>query len=100
MAGCPDLSFFSRKFRLRVKYIVVDNCGCTVYVYLNLNCFQIISLTTSQAIIDSLQPMAEIMGEDIDRTSQSFDRLSRVDCPPPCMSKIHWVTERCSGGLV
>src|SRR6218665_3056798 len=46
------------------SYIVVDNCGCTVHIYLNFNCFQIISLITPQAKIDSLQPVAEIMGED------------------------------------
>src|SRR6218665_2326213 len=46
------------------SYTVVDNCWCTVHVYLNFNCFQIISLITSQAKIDSLQPVAEIMGED------------------------------------
>ena len=35
-----------------------------MHVYLNFNCFQIISLITPQAKIDSLLPVAEIMGED------------------------------------
>jgi len=40
--------------------------GVPCTVYLNFNCFQIISLITPQAKIDSLQPVAEIMGEDRD----------------------------------
>src|SRR6218665_3996491 len=46
------------------SYIVIDNCWCTVHVFLNFNFFQIISLITPQAKIDSLQPVAEIIGED------------------------------------
>ena len=56
-----------------------------VHVYLNFNCFQIISLITPQEKIDSLQPVAEITGED--RWTVPPKVLmgsSGLTDPPPC----------------